>query len=71
MASKAVRIRVKYENGVLKPLDKFEAAEGEEFEVIVVRREAAKSFRGFAEESEGLVFEVDRDIVEEFIKERR
>jgi len=68
MASKAVRIRVKYENGVLKPLDKFEAAEGEEFEVIILKR---KTFKGFAEESEGLVFEVDRDIVEEFIKERR
>jgi len=52
-------------------LDKFEAAEGEEFEVIVVKRKAVKSFKGFAEESEGLVFVVDEDIVEEFIKERR
>jgi len=61
---------VRYENGVLKPLDKFEAAEGEEFEVIIVKK-TAKSFKGFTEKSKGLVFVVDEDIVEEFIKERR
>jgi len=70
MASKAVRIRVRYENGVLKPLDKFEASDGEEFEVIVVKK-SAKSFKGFTEKSKGLVFVVDEDIVEEFLRERR
>ena len=31
-------VRVRYENGVLKPIDKLDLEEGEEVEIIVVRR---------------------------------
>ncbi len=60
-------IRVRYERGVLKPLEDIDAVEGEVFEVVLVR----KSFRGFHEKASRYVFEADRDIVEEFILERR
>jgi len=60
-------VRVRYEKGVLRPLDYVEFREGEELEVIIVRR----SFRGFREEAGRYKFKVDRDIVEEFVEERR
>ena len=60
-------VRVRYEKGVLRPLDYVEFGEGEELEVIIVRR----SFRGFREEAGRYKFKVDRDIVEEFVEERR
>lgn len=60
-------VRVRYEKGVLRPLDDVEFGEGEELEVIIVRR----SFRGFREEASRYKFKVDRDVVEEFVEERR
>ena len=60
-------VRVRYEKGVLRLLDDVEAAEGEEFEVIVVRR----SFKGFHDEASKHIYSVDRDVVEEFVRERR
>ncbi|ADM28120.1 Protein of unknown function DUF104 [Ignisphaera aggregans DSM 17230] len=66
MTNEVIRIRVRYEDGVLKPLDKIDAIDGEEFEVIIIR----KTFEGFYEETKDMVFEVDRDIVEDFLCER-
>lgn len=63
--SKAVR--VKYEKGVLQLLDNIELREGEELEVIIVRR----SFSGFGEKAGRCRFKVDRDVVGEFVEERR
>ena len=60
-------IRVRYEKGVLWPLDNVEFGEGEELEVVIVRR----SFRGFREEAGRYRFRVDRDVVGEFVEERR
>jgi predicted DNA-binding antitoxin AbrB/MazE fold protein len=60
-------IRVRYEKGVLKPLGEVELREGEELEVAI----AHKSFRGFREEAGKYEFRVDRDLVGEFVGERR
>ncbi len=60
-------VRVRYEKGILRPLDYIEFGEGEELEIIIVRR----SFRGFREEAGRYKFKVDRDVVEEFVEERR
>ncbi len=60
-------IRVRYEGGALRPIDHVEFREGEEFEVIVVR----KTFRGFSEKGGKYNFRVDRDLVGEFVVERR
>ena len=60
-------IRVRYERGVFRPIDYVEFDEGEEFEVIVVKR----TFKGFREEAGKYRFDVDRDLVEEFVAERR
>jgi len=67
VTNRVIEIRVRYEDGVLKPLDKIDAVDGEEFEVIVIR----KTLEGFYEEIKDMVFEVDRDIVEDYIYERR
>ena len=60
-------IRVRYERGTLRPIDHVEFNEGEEFEIIVVKR----TFRGFREKAGKYRFEADRDVVEEFVEERR
>jgi len=60
-------VRVRYEKGVLRPLDDVEFREGEELDIIVVR----KKFSGFREEAGRYKFRVDRDVVEEFVEERR
>jgi len=60
-------IRVRYERGMLRPIDYIEFKEGEEFEVIIIKR----TFKGFREKSSEYKFEVDRDIVEEFMAKRR
>jgi predicted DNA-binding antitoxin AbrB/MazE fold protein len=60
-------IRVRYEKGVLKPIEEVVLREGEELEVVVVR----KSFRGFKEEAGKYMFKADRDTVKEFVEERR
>jgi len=60
-------IKVRYEKGTLRPLDTVEFKEGEELEVVVVKR----SFRGFQEEAGRYSFKVNRDVVEEFVEERR
>ena len=60
-------VRVRYEEGILRPLDDVEFGEGEELELMIVGR----SFRGFRDEAGKYRFKVDRDIVEEFIEERR
>ncbi len=65
MLSKVIRVR--YENGVLRPLDNVKLREGEELEVIVIRR----SFKGFREKTGRYKFKVDRDVVEEFVEKRR
>ena len=59
--------RVKYEKGALRLLDNIELREGEELEVIIIRR----SFGGFSEKAGGYRFKVDRDVVGEFVEERR
>jgi len=38
-------IRARYENGVLKPLDKLDLEEGEEINIVVVKRDLSK-YRG-------------------------
>ncbi len=38
-------IRARYENGVLKPLEKLDLREGEEVSVIIIRRDLSK-YRG-------------------------
>jgi len=60
-------IRVKYERGALRPIDCVEFDEGEEFEIIVVK----KTFKGFREKAGKYKLEVGQDVVEEFVKERR
>jgi len=60
-------IRVRCEKGVLKPLDKIDVTEGEELEVLIIRRR----FSGFSEKLSGRVIKVDSDVVEEFCSERR
>jgi len=60
-------IRVRYEKGTLRPLDTVEFKEGEELEIIIIRR----SFSGFQEGANRYKFRVDRDVVEEFVEERR
>ncbi|MCE4614406.1 MAG: antitoxin family protein [Desulfurococcales archaeon] len=60
-------IRVRYEKGVFRPIDYVEFREGEELEVMIIRR----SFRGFQKESGRYLFKVDRDVVKEFVMERR
>jgi len=60
-------VRVKYERGTLRLLDDAEFKEGEKLEIIVVK----KSFKGFREKAGRYRFKVDRDVVEEFVKERR
>lgn len=60
-------VRVRYEKGVLRLLDNIELRDGEELEVIIVRR----SFRGFSKKASRYRFKVDRDVVGEFVEERR
>ena len=57
----------RYERGVFRPIDYVEFREGEELEVMIIR----KSFRGFQKEGGRYLFEIDRDVVKEFIMERR
>ncbi|BES82891.1 antitoxin family protein [Pyrodictium abyssi] len=60
-------VRVKYERSILRLLDNAEFREGEELEIIVVKR----SFMGFREKAGRYRFKVDRDVVEELVEERR
>ncbi len=60
-------IRARYEGGVLKPLEEVDLREGEEVDVMVIRRR----FQGFHERFRDLVVESDSDLLEEFLKERR
>ncbi len=60
-------IKVRYEKGVLRPIDYVEFSEGEEFEIVVIKR----AFRGFREKAGKYKFEVNHDVVEEFVEERR
>ncbi len=60
-------IRVRYERGALRPIDYVEFREGEEFEIIIIKR----TFRGFREKGGKYKFEVNRDVVDEFVAERR
>jgi len=60
-------IRVRYEKGAFRPIDYVEFREGEELEVIIIRR----SFRGFQRKGGKYELKVDRDLVEEFVMERR
>jgi len=60
-------IRVRYEKGVLRPLDAVDLRDGEEVEVVIVRR----SFRGFREVASRYRFNVNRDVVQNFAEERR
>ena len=58
---------MKYEKGILRPLDHIEFREGEELEVMIIRR----NFSGFQEEASKYRFKIEQNIVEEFVKERR
>ncbi len=60
-------IRVKYENGVLKLLDEVRLRDGEELEIMIIRRR----FSGFSERLGKYVFRVDRDVVGEFCSRRK
>ncbi len=60
-------VRVRYEKGVLRLLDDIKLREGEELEVIIVRR----GFKGFSERAGRYRFRVNRDVVGEFVEERR
>ena len=60
-------VRARYERGVLRLLDDVEFREGEELEVIIARRD----FRGFSGRAGRYRFRVDRDVVGEFVEERR
>ena len=60
-------IRARFEGGVLKPLDPLDLREGEVVEVVVLER----SFRGFQEALGGYRFRATRDVVGEFLSERR
>ena len=60
-------IRVRYENGILRPLERIDFKEGEELNVVIVR----KKFHGFHEDLKDIIIESNRDILEEFLKERR
>lgn len=54
-------IRVRYENGVLKPLEKLDASEGEVLLVKVIRVELAEKAFGS--------IRVDRETLERILKE--
>ncbi len=58
-------VRARYEDGVLKPLEKLDLKEGEE--VIVV----LKSFAGFKNEIPKIVVKTKEDPVEKLSSERR
>ena len=58
-------VRARYENGVLKPLEKLDLKEGEE--VIVV----LKNFAGFKEEVPKIIVKTREDPVEKLSSERR
>ncbi len=58
-------VRAKYENGVLKPLEKLDLEEGEE--VIVV----LKNFAGFKDKIPKIVVKVKEDPVERLSSGRR
>ena len=60
-------VRARFEGGVLKPLDPIDLKEGDVVDVVVLER----SFRGFREALGGYRFRVSRDVVEEFLSERR
>ena len=59
-------VRVRFENGVLRPLEKLDLHEGEVLEIIIKR-----GFRGFDDKFRGIVAEAEEDFLEEFIKKRR
>ena len=62
-----IMIRVRYEGGVFRPLDRLDFRDGEEFEIVIVR----KKFRGFHEKFKDVIIESDRDILRELLNERR
>ncbi len=51
----------------MKPLEEIEADEGEEFEIMFIRR----SFKSFHERAGKRIYKVESDVVEEFVNERR
>ena len=60
-------VKARYERGVLRLFDSIELRDGEELEIIIVRR----SFRGFSGKAGRYKFKVDLDVVEEFVEKRR
>ncbi len=58
-------VRAKYENGVLKPLEKLDLEEGT---VVLIE---IKSFKGFTKDVESGIKVVDEDPVEKLVTERR
>ncbi len=60
-------LRARYEKGALRLLSDAGLREGEEVEVIIVRR----SFKGFRERLSRHRYTVERDVVEEYVSERR
>lgn len=62
-----VTVKARYERGALRLLGDAGLREGEEVEVIIVRRR----FTGFREKLSRHRFVVDRDVVEEYVSERR
>ena len=61
-------IRVKFEKGVFRPLERVEFREGEELRIVILEE---RRFTGFASDASRYRFSVDRDIVEEYVAERR
>ena len=58
-------VRARYENGVLKPLERLDLRDGEE--VIVV----LKSFAGFKDEIPKIIVRAEEDPIEKLSSERR
>ncbi|MET1159620.1 MAG: antitoxin family protein [Thermoprotei archaeon] len=59
-------IRVKYENGVLKPLEKLEVSEGEVLLVKILRTELAEKVFGSIKVDKKTLERVLREVEDEF-----
>jgi predicted DNA-binding antitoxin AbrB/MazE fold protein len=62
--SAAEKVRVVYENGVFKPLQEIELREGTEAFVVLKTGKITNAARKFR-------IRVDKDVMQEFVKERR
>lgn len=61
-------VRVRFEKGVFKPLERVDFREGEELRIVVLEE---RRFTGFTSDVSRYRFTVDSDVVEEYVAERR